>query len=204
MRIFVSPSIGEQFKPEVNYVTNDFIEASITGENLLRFNLGWVATLAWLCFTIILGYVFIFSRKTECYYCDKYGICRKCYCCTCHDADDIPLLLRRDALFVSKDDLERDTRSKYRSIKEARLIKDDILKHRPYCTKLWHLFRISLRNDHLWWGICCRNSGSSYGSTKRVAVMAVRLLTTMAVSGTCISSRFCCFLVFSFCLFCFL
>ena len=78
---------------------------------------------------------------------------------------------------------DKELKLKYRSIQEIRLIKDDMLKNRSIFIKFWHIYKIKLRNDHLWLGICCRHYGTHYTDKQRIAVMMVRFLTTLAVSA---------------------
>ena len=96
-----------------------------------------------------------------------------------HDIQDKPLIAQQNVYHT----LSQEEKLKYRSIQEIRLIKDDILANRPYRVRLWNLFKINMMNDHIWLGICCRHHGTSYTHTQRIAILMVRLLTSMAVAA---------------------
>ena len=138
---------GEDFKPKVNYVDEEYVYSDITFENLLLYPLGWIFVIVWCSFCILLVYLFNSEKVNK----------SKCCQCFCKSIEDTPLIVQQKALFGGSSNID-DNRSSYRSIKEIKLIKDDVLKHKHYCIKLFHLFAIALRNDHLWWGICCRNN----------------------------------------------
>ena len=96
-----------------------------------------------------------------------------------NDIQDKPLVAQPNVFHR----LSQKEKLKYRSIQEIRLIKDDILAKRPYHVRLWNLFKINIRNDHLWMGICFRDFGTSYTHTQRISILMVRLLTSMAVAA---------------------
>ena len=66
--------------------------------------------------------------------------------------DDIPLIAQESAIFSGSNEIE-NLKIRYRSVKEARMILDDVKKHHSNTVKLWHLFKITLRNDHIWLSI---------------------------------------------------
>ena len=51
------------------------------------------------------------------------------------------------------------------------------------CKKLFYLWLLSIRNDHIWFGICFRQNGTNYTTIQRLSVLCVRLLITMSVSA---------------------
>ena len=53
------------------------------------------------------------------------------------------------AIFYGDDAIE-NLKIRYRSVKEARMILDDVKKHHSNTVKIWHLFKIAMRNDHIW------------------------------------------------------
>ena len=153
----------EDFVPSIK-TTNDIFWAEISFQSLIDYPIGWIVVLSWLGVCGVLMFLFDHTRLRN-----------------LRDIEDVPLIVQDTAIFHHVA-LEGE-KLKYRSIKEARLIKDDEMKHAPYIIKLWHLWRISMRNDHVWYGICCRNKGTSFTNKQRILMMMLRLLTTMAVSS---------------------
>ena len=70
---------------------------------------------------------------------------------------------------------------KYRAIKELELALNE--NNESFVKRWFKLYLISLKDDHIWLGICCRHHGTSYSANERIAVMMVRLLTTFAVGA---------------------
>ena len=64
-----------------------------------------------------------------------------------------------------------------------KIILDSQNSKKPHakCKGICLYWILTLRNDHIWLGICCRNQGTHYSHNQRISVMMVRLLTTMAV-----------------------
>ena len=153
----------EEFLPRINTVDENFF-AEITFENLVQNPAGWLFVLLWVILCILLIIVFDCTRV-------KY----------LRDIDDAPLIIQDTAVFHHS--VLESEKLKYRSIKEARLIAHDEMKHASYGIKLWHLWRIKMRNDHILWGICCRNKGTSYTNRQRISMLMLRLLTSMAVAA---------------------
>ena len=155
----------EDFVPPINTV-DDVFWVELSFQSLIDDPIGWIVVLSWCCVCGILIYLFDYTRLGN-----------------LRDIEDVPLIVQDTAIFHHV--ALEDEKLKYRSIKEARLIKDDEMKHAraPYIIKLWHLWRISMRNDHVWYGICCRNKGTSFTNKQRIFMMMLRLSTTMAVSS---------------------
>lgn len=90
----------------------------------------------------------------------------------------MPLIVQEKSKYHNKQ-FEQE-KSKYTIIQEVSIATN------PEYSKLkriFYLWILGLKNEHLWLGICCRGSGTAYSPTQRISVMMVRLLTTMAVSA---------------------
>ena len=185
----------EDFAPEINYLTDDFYE-ELSFANVINYPLGWLFVLIWfiVCYVIYL----LHSKRQE--YAQREKI------------QDTPLIFQSQIRF--DDEEMRREKLKYRKILEMRLIKQDFdkmdklhaKKWKKYMYTLWDLYKINLRNDHIWFSLCFRDYGTNYNDKQRIAIMMTRWLNTMAVSGmyfvnaATVSLEF---LVFSFgCLFC--
>ena len=166
---------GEEFKPEVNYWGKQSWN-TISAKNLVNYPLGWIVCGVWVL--VCVGLIFLFRSQLH---------LRLCVCFNCDKIDDKPLIAQYgNAKYAAK--MKRilsndELKLKYRSLQEIRIIKDSQLKQRSYFIQWLHLFVLNLKNDHLWAGICFRDFGTSYTSTQRIAILCVRLLTTLAVAA---------------------
>ena len=79
--------------------------------------------------------------------------------------------------------LNKDAMLEYKSIQEIRIIKDDSLKRASLIVRFWHIYKILLRSDHIWFGICCRYNGTSFTDTQRIIILMIRALTSMACAA---------------------
>ena len=139
----------------------------------MEYPLGWIVVLAWVCLCLLMIVLVDYLRY------NKNGINLRLFTLQEHDIQDKPLIAQPNVYQI----LSQEEKLKYRSIQEIRLIKDDILAKRSYCVRLWNLFKINMMNDHLWLGICFQHYGTSYTHTQRIAILMVRLLTSMAVAA---------------------
>lgn len=161
----------EDFEPQINFITSDLYN-ELTFENLWQYPLGWVIILCWLlvCFSLVLLF----------YYCQE---------CEPNLIDDTPLIAQENVLLdltksASGKNGKSDVLLANSSFKQYMVIQQIEIaqqKHISVLCKVYHLWKIKLRTDHLWFGICCRAGGTSYTTFERISVMCVRLLTTMAV-----------------------
>ena len=152
----------DDFRPEINYASDDYY-ADLSIENFLKYPLGWVTVLTWILLCLTLIVIIAISKR---------GVS--------DDTHDMPLIMERNAIFKDDDKQTESLKLKYRSIKDLRVLSNE---KSSYYYKLFGLWRISFRNDHIWFGICCRNHGTSYTYLERTAVMFIRFLTSMAVAG---------------------
>ena len=155
------------FVPRFNYTVKDLYKR-ITFTNVINHPLGWIVSLSWIVVCVFLIYL-----------CKKYK--------QSNNKQDKSLVIKdidndsHDLNFsvVSEDGLDIH---KYRS-----LIEYDILCNQKNPNdekyKIFKLWFVAIKNDHIWFGICFRDYGTNYSGTQRILVMMVRFLTTMAVSA---------------------
>ena len=169
----------EDFKPEVNFLSlsewND-----VTLDNIFGHPLGLIVVVTWclLCVLIIVLMQLHHKKKIKhrklkyiAWLFDK-----------CERIEDKPLIAE-SSINIEKILNDKELKLKYRSIQEIRLIKDDMFENRSIFLKFWHLFSINMRNEHLFLGICFRDYGTSYTHSQRIAILMVRVLTSLGVSA---------------------
>lgn len=152
------------FTPKVNFLSATEWE-NLSLESIWRHPLGLIVVTIWI-FLCTLGMCLLAMRHWE-----DVGL-----------MNDRPLVAETDEniqRILSGKDL--DFKLRYRSIQEARLMYDDAVKNRSCLVRFWHLFVIKLRNDHLYLGVCVRQYGTHFTSIQRVAILMVRLLTTLGM-----------------------
>ena len=160
----------DEFAPEINFLRESEWR-DVTFSNLIKYPLGMIICLIWILFCVLFIALFRLHHKNHrmCKICDK-----------CDDVDDKPLIAQSNVMF-NKNIFDKEIKSKYRNIQEIALIKDDMLKQRSFCVRFCRLLRINMMNDHLWLGICFRSWGTGYTHTQRIAILMVRLLTTLGM-----------------------
>ena len=166
----------EDFTPEINYYGESKFQ-SISGKNLILYPLGWIVVGCWVSVCVLLIVIFriVTKRDNKKQMEPKNRITQ--VIASILDIRDKPLIMEIDKHVTFSEKL------KFRSIQELRVIKDDNLKDRSLFVKWFHLFLISLKCDHIWLGICCRSWGTSYTYTQRIAILMIRLLTSLAVGA---------------------
>lgn len=150
-----------EFEPETDWKKKD-VYLAINFENLKTHPLGFIVVTSWILVGI---FIMVFGEKLP--------ICQK---------EDKPLIAQKDAVFTHATAIKQD-RSQYRVIQEMRVIRDDTLKHKNCCVKSYHLWTIGMKNDHVIFGLCFRQRGTSYTHKQRVSVLLARFLSTCAVSA---------------------
>lgn len=71
-------------------------------------------------------------------------------------------------------------KNKHRDIKVDNII---MQKNLNCCVKILKVWKIYLRNNHLWMGICCRDYGTNFTSTQRVFILSVKMSSMMAAAA---------------------
>lgn len=172
----------ENFEPQINFISSD-VYHELTFENLWKYPLGWIAVLCWVL--VCLSLVMMF------YYCEE---------CEPNLIEDTPLVAQEKVLLDLSMTYQREKKAsqdintnvskintqdqllasfnQYMVIQELNIVKN---QKRSILSKVYSLWKIKLRTDHMWLGICFRSAGTSYTTFQRISVMMVRLLTTMAV-----------------------
>ena len=167
---------SEDFTPEINYWGRESWN-QISLKNLIKYPLGFIVVLTWMI--VCLSLILLFYKQ--------YHIRFMPHCCKCDKIDDKPLIAQYGDLKnhrkLSKILNNEKLKQKYRSIQEIRIVKDDQLKHRSYFVQFWHLYLLNLKNEHLWFGICFRNFGTSYTYTQRISILMIRFLVTLSTSA---------------------
>ena len=68
----------------------------------------------------------------------------------------------------------------YRSVVEYKIKSNENLS---WFKKLGYLWCSSLRNEHIYLSLCCRDFGTNFTTTQRLCVLMIRLLITMSLSA---------------------
>ena len=159
----------EDFTPEINFLdSRQWGDVSFI--NLIKHPLGWVVVLTWIFVCLFFIALFNYHKKTH-----SLGSC----CDKMERIVDRPLIATMQTHVL----MTKEEKLKYRNIQEIRLIKDDLLKHRSFCVRFYNLFKLNIRNDHLWLGICCRDYGTNFTFAQRIAICMVRLLTSLSIAA---------------------
>ena len=169
----------EDFEPEVNFLSlsewND-----VTLDNIFGHPLGLIVVVTWCFFCVLIIVLMQLHHKKKIkhrklkYIAWLFDKCEK--------IEDKPLIAE-SSTNIEKILNDKELKLKYRSIQEIRLIKDDKFENGSIFLKFWHLFSINMRNEHLFLGICFRDYGTSYTHSQRIAILMVRVLTSLGVSA---------------------
>ena len=158
----------DEFAPEINFLTTSEWK-SATFENVLNYPLGFIIVLSWCSVCILLMSLFHLQSSK---------IINIPYFNSLTNIRNRPLIAESQA-YMEKVLADDQLKSKYRSIRVIQLFKNDNFKSLSRWQKFWEMYKISLRNDHLWFGLCKRDYGTNYSFNQRIAIMMVRFLTTL-------------------------
>ena len=140
----------------------------------MKHPLGWIVTITWISMCLLLIALYNYHEKSNALQqCGYLGHC----CDKLSNIVDRPLIAQ---MALHSTILTRQEKLQYRNIQELRLIKDDLIKHRPFGIRFLHLWWLNIRNDHIILGICFRDYGTNFKFSSRVAIIMIRLLTTIA------------------------
>jgi len=115
--------------------------------------LGIIVVICWMTFCAILAIVIEL--------CSRYNIL---------SFDDRPLVINKEIIF--RNVVENDDHYKqHRIVQELDILTDDNLS---LCPKVFKIWIQALLNEHLWLGICCRQYGTHFSHSKRIAIMKIR------------------------------
>ena len=127
---------SEDFEPQVNMLNSEEWR-SITLNSIFSHPLGMIVALTWMLMCVLFIVLAQWHHK-------KHQIlipfCTRLFN-KLESINDKPLIAESEAN-IKQILSDNETKMKYRSIQEIRVIKDDMFKNRSFCVKFYHLFKV--------------------------------------------------------------
>ena len=150
--------LAQEFTPSINYLSTDAY-LDLTLDNILDNPLGFIVVLSWIG---VVTFIIIIAQYVL-------------------KINDKPLISHtHSVLKQSETNLFQLNKIRHRTIQEATILAN---KDTSGCGKICKLFILYLKNDHIIFGIFCRNYGTNYSTPRRGAVLIARVLQTLALSS---------------------
>ena len=144
---------------EVNYSSNIKWKA-LTFDNVINNPFGLIVGLSWVVICILTTMMLWAFNKRD-------------------NIKDTPLIMQPMQIAMNGDNPQNI--SKYRSIQQIRMISNDDWTTLSFCCKFKRVFKMNIMDNHIILGICCRRFGTGCTNSQRMAILLVRVSTSMAM-----------------------
>ena len=169
----------DNFTPDIDFLSEEAWK-SLTFNSVINDSFGLIIVVSWMSFCIFIIIMIGAHHKTH-MLCQLYD--------NCANITDKPLVAQTDVVEMAltyNNEINYQIEnyiSLYRGIQESRIIEDVDWTNLSFCDKFQKAFVLSVKNDHLWLGICFRSYGTNYTYTQRLLMIMFRLLISMATAA---------------------